>query len=71
MLFSSRVLQPFRGVALNTDHVEKMQSELKTKFKFFSLDLTKDESFKTLEAELKKQKDVCVEWLVNASGYWK
>ncbi len=59
------------GIALKTDAVEKMQSDLKTTFKFYSLDLTKDESFKTLEEELKKEKDVCVQWLINASGYGK
>ena len=32
--------------------------------------MTKDESFKTLDAELKKE-DIAVEWLINASGYGK
>ncbi|MDE6583217.1 MAG: SDR family NAD(P)-dependent oxidoreductase [Clostridia bacterium] len=59
------------GVALKTDEVEKMKTELKTPFKFYSLDLTKDESFTILETELKKEKDLSVEWVVNASGYGK
>ena len=58
------------GVALRTDDVEKMNEELKTPFKFFDLDLTKEESFKTLEESLKTE-DVVVEWLINASGYAK
>lgn len=58
------------GVALHTDVVEEMKKELKTPFRFFSLDLTKDESFKILEEELKKE-ELNVEWLVNASGYAK
>lgn len=58
------------GVALKTDDVEKMKNELKTPFKFFDLDLTKEESFSALENELKSQ-DVVIDWLVNASGYAK
>lgn len=58
------------GVALNTPQVKEMQKSLKTKFKFFDLDLTKEESFKTLEESLSKSK-VSVEWLINASGYGK
>ena len=58
------------GVALHTDNVENMKKELKTPFKFFDLDLTKDESFKVIEDELKKE-EVLIEWLVNASGYGK
>lgn len=58
------------GVALKTDAVEEMKSQLKTPFKFLELDLTKDESFTTIESKLKAQ-DVVVEWLVNASGYGK
>ena len=58
------------GVALKTDEVEKMATELKTPFKFFDLDLTKEESFSSLEAELKKE-NIVIDWLVNASGYGK
>ncbi len=58
------------GVALGTPDVENMKTELKTPFKFFDLDLTKDESFQTLENALKKE-EAQVEWLVNASGYGK
>ncbi len=59
------------GLALKTDDVEKMQTELKTPFKFFDLDLTKEESFTIVENALKAEKDACVEWLVNASGFGK
>lgn len=58
------------GVALKTDEVEKMKEELKTPFKFFDLDLTKDESFQTLKEALEKE-EADVAWLVNASGYGK
>lgn len=58
------------GVALATDEVENMKKELKTPFKFFDLDLTKDESFSLLEEEIKKE-GVTIDWLVNASGYGK
>ncbi len=57
------------GVALNDEATETAQ-HMKTPFKYISLDLTKDESFKTLDAELKKE-DIAVEWLINASGYGK
>lgn len=59
------------GLALKTDDVESMKTELKTPFKFFDLDLTKEESFTTVEKALKAEKEVSVEWLVNASGYGK
>ena len=58
------------GVALKTDDVEKMKSELKTPFKFYDLDLTKDSSFTQLEKDLKAE-EATIEWLVNASGYGK
>lgn len=58
------------GVALKTDNVEEMSTKLKTPFRFFDLDLTKDVSFDKLEAELKNS-DVNVTWLVNASGFGK
>ncbi len=58
------------GVALKTNSVEKMKESLKTPFRFFDLDLTKDKSFLLLEEELKKE-EIIVEWLVNASGYGK
>jgi len=58
------------GIALKTESVEQMQKSLKTTFRFFDLDLTKEKSFSFVEEELKKEA-VCVEWLVNASGYGK
>lgn len=58
------------GVALQTDDVETMKNELKTPFKFFDLDLTKDKSFKIIEDELKNENAI-IDWLVNASGYGK
>lgn len=58
------------GIALYTEEVENMKKELKTPFKFFDLDLTKEESFQKLEEALKAE-DVVVEWLINASGYAK
>ncbi len=58
------------GIALYTEEVENMKKELKTPFKFFDLDLTKDESFQKLEDALKSE-EAEVEWLVNASGYAK
>ncbi len=58
------------GVALYTEEVENMKKELKTPFRFFSLDLTRDESFEMFQEELKKE-EIVVEWLVNASGYGK
>lgn len=58
------------GVALKTDDVENMKKQLATPFRFFDLDLTKEESFKTLKDALKAEK-ITIEWLVNASGYGK
>ncbi|MCQ2565104.1 MAG: SDR family NAD(P)-dependent oxidoreductase, partial [Clostridia bacterium] len=58
------------GVALKTDDVETMKKELKTPFKFFDLDLIKEESFKTIQDNLTKE-SANVAWLVNASGYGK
>lgn len=58
------------GVALQTEDVENIKEELKTPFRFFDLDLTKEESFSHLEENLKNE-EVEVAWLVNASGYAK
>ncbi len=58
------------GIALKTDAVEEMKKSLKTTFRFFDLDLTKEKNFSTIEEELKKE-EISVEWLVNASGYGK
>ncbi len=66
----SQGLDEIWGVALANNEVEIMKKELKTPFKFFDFDLTEDENFLKLEYEIKKE-NVCVEWLVNASGYGK
>lgn len=58
------------GIALKTEDVDAMREQLKTPFKFFDLDLTKNSSFTEIEKNLKSE-EIVVEWLVNASGYAK
>lgn len=58
------------GIALKTEDVENIKAELKTPFRFFDLDLTKEESFEAIKKALKAE-NLVVQWLVNASGYGK
>ena len=58
------------GIALEDGLQDEIQKEIKTKFKYFALDLTKDESFETYKTALKQSK-ANVSILVNCSGFGK
>ena len=58
------------GIALEDGLQEEIQKEIKTKFKYFALDLTLDESFETYKEALKRSK-ANVTVLVNCSGFGK
>lgn len=58
------------GIALTGSKLEQLKTELKTKVRTFELDLTKKESFETLESELNSEKPE-IEWLINCSGFGK
>ena len=58
------------GIALEEGLQDEIQKEITTKFKYFALDLTKEESFEEYKSALKRNK-VNVTVLVNCSGFGK
>lgn len=58
------------GIALDLDKLNEVKSELKTPFRSFDFDLTKDENFDKYVGELKKE-DVNIKMLINCSGFGK
>lgn len=58
------------GIALSQDKLRNLAGELKTPFKYFDWDLTKEESFVRLKDVLEKEKPN-IQWLINCSGFGK
>lgn len=58
------------GIALDEEGLNEVKGEIKTKFRGFAFDLTKDENFEKYVEELKKAK-VNIKMLVNCSGFGK
>lgn len=58
------------GIALNKEKLDSVTEEIKTPFRAFAIDLTKDEQIQTYVDALNSEKPE-VQWLVNCSGYAK
>lgn len=58
------------GIALNEEYLKEVEKELKTKFRYFDFDLTKEENFEKYVGELKKE-SINIKILINCSGFGK
>lgn len=58
------------GIALNLDKLNEVKNEIKTPFKSFDFDLTKDENFDKYVQKLKSE-NVNIKMLINCSGFGK
>lgn len=68
--FDSYGFDEIWGVALEDDLLSELNKQLKTKFRYFALDLTDLKSFEIISEQLKNEQPD-VHWLINASGYCK